>query len=126
MLNRIKTLIFCLLAACLIITLASCALSEEDVAGTYAATYTEDGSTYYVKIILTERGTYGIVTTKDSEPLSSVAGYYTIDDETILLYQSLDKTAYTEYRYDDETLKKNGVTYKQIEDDDTNDEIVME
>ena len=123
--NKLKALFICTLAALLIITLASCGLSEEDVAGTYAATYTEDGSTFYVKIILTERGTYGKVTTKDGAPFSSVAGYYAIDDETILLYQSLDKAAYAKYQYDEETLKQNGVVFNQIEEDDNNNEIVM-
>ena len=76
--NTIKALIICTIAALLIVILASCSPSQEDVAGTYEATYTEDGSTYYVKIILTERGTYGKKTYKDGTPYSSVAGWHLV------------------------------------------------
>ena len=126
MLNRIKTVFLCLVTLSLLVTFAACGISKEDVAGVYAGTYTENGSTYSVKITLTERGTYGKTTIKDGEPFSSVAGRYDIKDEEIRLYSSSDKAEYTAYRYDDEQLKQNGNIFKQIEEDDTNNEIVMD
>ena len=118
-----KTVLVCVTAVLLIITLASCALSPEDVAGIYAGSYTEDGSTFYEKITLTDRGTYGRMIIKDNLPFSSIAGRYEIQDDQILLYTSSEQPAYVTYRYSDEQLENSGNVFTKQEPsiDDSNE-----
>lgn len=107
-----KLVLICIIAVLPIVMMVSCALSEEDVAGVYYGSYTENGSSFSVKITLTERGTYGRVITKDNLPYSSVAGRYEIRDEQIILYTSSDYTSYTEYHYSDGQLEHGGHVFR--------------
>ena len=118
-----KIALIVIIISLLAVMLASCSLSQEEVAGVYVGNYTQDGNTFRVKIILTERGTYGKVTTKNNQPESSVSGYYDIEDDQILLYDSRVLSTYTEYRYSDDQLEKDGkiFTKQAVDPNDSNE-----
>ena len=119
--NIIKILSLSLVAVILIVLFASCGLSMEDVEGYYVGSYTEDGSTYTVKIKLTQRGTYGKKVYQDDILISSVANNYELDGKQVVLYSSADHTAYTVYDYTNGKLQKDGHIFTQTIEEDTNE-----
>ena len=117
MMKRIAKLFsLTLVAVCLITLLISCTDSTEKAAGKYVGSYTEDGSSYQVSIILTKQGTYARTIHKDGEPHSSIAGYYSLENSVIRLYDKKDRLTYSEYQYHSEKLEQNGHFFEKTDE----------
>lgn len=119
--NITKIISLFVVTVIIISLLASCGLSMDDVEGYYVGTYTENGSTYTVKITLTNRGTYGKKVYQDDTLISSVANKYAIKDDQVVLYASADKTNSTVYDYTKGKLKNNGHLFTKTTEDDSNE-----
>ena len=103
-----KILAVCMVVALLSSILASCSVSPSKVAGTYSGTYTYNGSSYSVGIVLSEDGDYAKVTYKNGSMYSSETGKYEIKGKKVRLINKGSGGGVTEYKFKSDTLINNG------------------
>lgn len=87
--------------------LTACTPTMDEVAGTYSGTYTYEGTTFSVTIVLSKDGSYSEITLKNGSYNSSQSGKYGIEGNKVKLYDS-QTGAWIPYKYSNGTLTNNG------------------
>lgn len=115
--NVVKRISLCLVLVMMMGILASCGLSKEDAVGTWTGTYTYNGNTFTVAIILNEDGTYAKATMKNGSLSSTETGDYEIKGNKVILYDDsavVHHGVSTEYKYKNDQLVNNDHYYSKI------------
>lgn len=110
-----KKVIALLLALALCVALCACGISKEDVVGGWAGSYTYNGDSFSVGLVLTEDGEYSKVIYKNGSPSSSESGTYEIDGDEVVLHENGKSGTSTRYEYDDGALVNNGHKLERVD-----------
>lgn len=111
-LNSIAALVV-LFSLCL--SLCACGIEKKEVVGTWTGSYTYEGNSFTVVIVLTDGDTYAKATRKNGGTPKMESGTYELDGRTLVLHPNGDKSSATEYKYKSGTLENNG--HKLTKDD---------
>lgn len=116
---KIKAIALALVLVLIVCTVTSCAVSEEEIVGSWAGVYYAENGNYYEHVItLTRTKDFAYTVYKNGKMDSARTGYYSIEGKKVILIHDDYRYGRSEYKfkYKNGSLTNGIVTLDKVTD----------